>query len=1160
MGQPSYTQVHFQFQDNGADANTSSLIGTEDNTLTSFNLDTVYFLRFKLTNTGAKTQDANFRLEVDVGGGGYNQVTNASTYVRYADGGDTDGDAISTERLTDTGNTWVNGEYSEDGEVTAFSLAHSPSEETELVYAITFRSADLSGGETVTFRLSDAGITSNMVYTVEPDATVPAQPKTASGSPETHTTGGVPLTSTGNAVIPKTASGTPDIAAVTGAGILGEVFVNDAASYDAGAVRQPVTSWSDTSITLGDLTQGALGTGTMYVAVHTDEWSNWYEWTASAGGTKTASGTPSIAIPTSSGSATKYDLWTASGSPSIGAVTADGSAERTLGGSGTPSIAAATADGSAKAFTVITASGAPSTPAVTATGLAERVLVATGAVAMAACTATGTAERTAGASGSPSIAAVTASGAAERAIDGSGTPSISIPTATGSASFLWDASGAPVIALVESSGNATKGATKTASGSPDAPVPTADGSATIYDLWTASGSPSIGLLTASGAAERVSAGSGTPSIGAITATGQASFLWSASGTPAIPLLTADGTATKAGEKTASGSPSIGAVTADGSATIYDFWTASGSPSIAAITADGSSDRVSAGSGSPSITLPTSTGSASKGGATLTASGTPSIAAVTASGQVGDLVVWVNDTQSLTGAVRQTVTDRRDTALTLGSLSRGSLGTGTMYVAVERTGYDLSNYWAFTASWPAGSGAVATPVPTSSGSATVPAQTRTASGSPGIAAVTGDGAVLAGTNQVWINSTDSKDGNEVSQPIQVWGDQEITLGALAQGGLADNGDFYVATEGENGLSNWYAFSIAIPGSGTATIPGGYTSAGSATIGDLPTKTIYATGTGATVESQEADIVGPGVAECDGTPEIGSPTSSGNAKAFSIVTSSGASGIGAVIASGAATKGAATVRTASGAASSAVLTASGSAERIRRAYTVGPIEVPAATSTGTVNRSYQVSGSPSIAAVTAQGAVGFWSAGSPLIAALQAAGAAERIVTGSGSPSIGLATADGNAETWSQVGAYGASAVSAPSSAGTAKHVIPASGSADAVVPTADGIGLKTPDGTGTIQSSLAAVAGTGDLNEAGELYGEGDLASQSAEIASAGKVTRYASGAVQIPLPTAYGNPELDRAFDPPSNRKLYPLESDRTHEIGREDVLTVNVSDRVLKV
>ncbi len=167
-------QLHYQFQDDGADANTSALIGSEDTANTALLLDTTYFIRVKLQETGGMdANNINWQLEYNVAGAGYNDVTTTSSNVRSVTGGDDDGDAM-TERLSTTGQTYTNGLYETSGITPNFTAQASL--DFEHVYPITFRSAELTAGnEEIDLKITNSG-TDLTSYAVTIEATMPDPP------------------------------------------------------------------------------------------------------------------------------------------------------------------------------------------------------------------------------------------------------------------------------------------------------------------------------------------------------------------------------------------------------------------------------------------------------------------------------------------------------------------------------------------------------------------------------------------------------------------------------------------------------------------------------------------------------------------------------------------------------------------------------------------------------------------------------------------------------------------------------------------------------------------------------------------------------------------------------------------------------------------------
>jgi len=187
-GTATVNQTHYQFQVDEADNNTAELLGTEDVSNNSLDLDQTYYIRIHVTNTGGMSaNNVAYRLEYNVDGAGWNDVTVTSGNVRALGGPDADGDPCSTELLTNDGGTFVSsGLYEESGITPNITL--NPSEEMELCYSFQFRSAELSaGGENIDLRITDDGaIIDNYDVTIE--ATMPSVDNNISTLPATALT------------------------------------------------------------------------------------------------------------------------------------------------------------------------------------------------------------------------------------------------------------------------------------------------------------------------------------------------------------------------------------------------------------------------------------------------------------------------------------------------------------------------------------------------------------------------------------------------------------------------------------------------------------------------------------------------------------------------------------------------------------------------------------------------------------------------------------------------------------------------------------------------------------------------------------------------------------------------------------------------------------
>lgn len=167
---PDIQQEHYRFATpiTGAAHEAYTLVGSED---TSFEivLDDDYCIIVKLGNDGGAGTLSSYQLEYNVDGAGWNDVNATSSNVRAVDSGDTDNATSTTERLTTSARTFDTSRLDDsNGSIAIYILPAD--EETELYFAITFRSADLSGGESIDFRLS---ATDTITFDITPNATVP---------------------------------------------------------------------------------------------------------------------------------------------------------------------------------------------------------------------------------------------------------------------------------------------------------------------------------------------------------------------------------------------------------------------------------------------------------------------------------------------------------------------------------------------------------------------------------------------------------------------------------------------------------------------------------------------------------------------------------------------------------------------------------------------------------------------------------------------------------------------------------------------------------------------------------------------------------------------------------------------------------------------------
>jgi len=211
--------------------------------------------------------------------------------------------------------------------------------------------------------------------------------------------------------------------------------------------------------------------------------------------------------------------------------------------------------------------------------------------------------------------------AGEGGITATGAPAAPLPTAAGVAQVTNTATGAPSIPLPVAAGVAE--VLNTATGAPEIPLPTAAGAAEV--IHPATGAPEITIPTAAGAAEVINAATGAPSIPLPTAAGTTDLTRFATGAPSIPLPIAAGAAEVI--HPATGAPQIALIEADGFAEIK--FLANGAPEIAIPTAAGTTALTRKANGAPAITMPTAAGTVPV--IDRSATGAPSITPIEADG-------------------------------------------------------------------------------------------------------------------------------------------------------------------------------------------------------------------------------------------------------------------------------------------------------------------------------------------------------------------------------------------------------------------------------------------------------------------------------------------------------------------------------------------------
>jgi len=175
----SWDQDHWMFLLDDADNPQSCTSNGEDTDLTSPTLDTPYHLVIQYTHTHSNaTADYGYRVQFRIDTGSWTTITSSTTGVISSESGRAGFQAPGTYNggtgiTTLVGASWDEAVYREDNSGNNIDVGVSASSERTL--CIQFVGADLSGGETIEFRLVDALFGDDLPDTVNfgaPTATI----------------------------------------------------------------------------------------------------------------------------------------------------------------------------------------------------------------------------------------------------------------------------------------------------------------------------------------------------------------------------------------------------------------------------------------------------------------------------------------------------------------------------------------------------------------------------------------------------------------------------------------------------------------------------------------------------------------------------------------------------------------------------------------------------------------------------------------------------------------------------------------------------------------------------------------------------------------------------------------------------------------------------
>jgi hypothetical protein len=173
---PTLTCTEGAVYSDGTESGSAELWKTGD-TVIEVNLDTIYLIRLDYEETAGNNHAGTIQLEYNVDGAGWNPVNASSSNVRSAATANIADNAVTTDRLTvgDT-QTFTAGTFDEvDGAAQGPNAGNLNNESTEMLYSVQFRSAELSGGENVEFRITtDISIGGQTTPKINVDIAAPA--------------------------------------------------------------------------------------------------------------------------------------------------------------------------------------------------------------------------------------------------------------------------------------------------------------------------------------------------------------------------------------------------------------------------------------------------------------------------------------------------------------------------------------------------------------------------------------------------------------------------------------------------------------------------------------------------------------------------------------------------------------------------------------------------------------------------------------------------------------------------------------------------------------------------------------------------------------------------------------------------------------------------
>ena len=184
---PTITQAAYCFYADGTESGSTVLAAQDTAPTVDVSSDANLQLRARLQSTSAvdvpATDDWQLQWERNASGT-WTNVAAAGTVNGYNSPNLTDG-AATTNRLTGGSGSFIAGKVSEDGLVD--DRGWTANNFTELLYAMTLRSADLANADTLRFRVLRNGATTGLTFTATP--TINVTKAAVTGRPKVYVAG-----------------------------------------------------------------------------------------------------------------------------------------------------------------------------------------------------------------------------------------------------------------------------------------------------------------------------------------------------------------------------------------------------------------------------------------------------------------------------------------------------------------------------------------------------------------------------------------------------------------------------------------------------------------------------------------------------------------------------------------------------------------------------------------------------------------------------------------------------------------------------------------------------------------------------------------------------------------------------------------------------------